>query len=69
MTLKQDAEDFIMDFKTDYTIPYLIAKEHALISINKTLYELNLLRKLTLNKNVNLSIIYMNELKHTILSI
>ena len=32
---KQTAEEFVMDFKIDYTVPFIIAKQCALIAIDK----------------------------------
>lgn len=34
---KQTAEEFVMDFKIDYTVPFIIAKKCALIAIDKML--------------------------------
>lgn len=37
MSKKQTAEEFVMDFKIDHTVPYIVAKKCALVAIDKML--------------------------------
>lgn len=37
MSPKEKAEEFIMDFKIDYTMPYIMAKKCALIAVDRIL--------------------------------
>jgi len=37
MSKKQTAEEFVMDFKIDHTVPYIVAKKCALVAIDKIL--------------------------------
>lgn len=37
MSRKQTAEEFVMDFKIDHTVPYIVAKKCALVAIDKML--------------------------------
>jgi len=37
MTPKEKAEEFVMDFKIDYTVPYIVAKKCALVAVDKML--------------------------------
>jgi len=35
MSKKQEAEEFVMDFKIDHTVPYIVAKKYALVAVSK----------------------------------
>lgn len=39
MSKKQTAEEFVMDFKIDHTVPYIVAKKCALVALDKVINE------------------------------